>query len=146
MKPFSLTTVLKYRQQLEDTAATRLVIAQRKLDEALSQYKELEAEQSHLITALKAGQIDGMRIEDLVRYEDRLFWLEGQVKKAFQKLTLAKDKVKKERENVLRRSREKKVLEQLKEKQDKNWKQYLDKKEMAQLDEIAVLSHERKEP
>ena len=48
-----------------------------------------------------------------------------------------------ERENTIKRSKERKVMEKLKEKQNATWQQYLNKKEAALLDEIAVIFHER---
>lgn len=144
MKPFSLSAVLKYRKQLEETAATRLAQAQKSKHLILSQFISIEKEYNTLVSDLAKNQSTGMDVDSLVRYEDRLFWLKDQIAKAAIQLEQADKKVQIERLNVLKRSREKKILEQLKKKQDKSWKNYLDKKETAQLDEIAVLSHERK--
>ncbi len=44
---------------------------------------------------------------------------------------------------LIRRTKEKKVLEKLKQTQNAQWQRYLSKKEAAMLDEIAILRHNR---
>jgi flagellar FliJ protein len=44
---------------------------------------------------------------------------------------------------LIKRSKERKVMEKLKTRQNQAWRAHLDKKEAAMLDEIAVIFHER---
>ena len=46
-----------------------------------------------------------------------------------------------EKTNLLKRSREYQVMERLKVEQNASWSQYLDKKEAAMLDEVAIMRH-----
>ncbi len=145
MKPFSLSAVLRYRKQLEDMAATRLAEAQAQEQLIFNQLKSLQREHNNLVSDLAKYQSAGMGVVSLVRYEDRIFWLKNQIKEISKKLKEETEKVLHERLNVLSKSRNKQILEQLKEKQNRAWRKHLEKKETAQLDEIAVLSHERKQ-
>jgi flagellar export protein FliJ len=51
--------------------------------------------------------------------------------------------VESKRSNLITKSRDHKVLQALKEKQNKTWTKYLEKKESNMLDEIAILHHTR---
>jgi flagellar FliJ protein len=141
MKPFSLSAVLKYRKQLENSAATKLAQAQLEMRCKQDEADELERRYSTFLTGLAAAQAGGMTIEDLLQYENHLTWLEEQKKKLAGELISATQKVLQKRRIVVDRSRDKKILEKLKMKQNSEWRRYLEKKEATQLDEIAVLSH-----
>ncbi|MBM9602973.1 flagellar export protein FliJ [Desulfopila inferna] len=143
MKPFSLTAVLQYRRQLEDSAATRLVHAQLELQAKQQEYDELVDRYTKLLARLDQLQDGGITVEDLLQYENHLSWLKGQQKKVADELHSATVKVSQKRRLVVDRRRDKKILEKLKDKQNREWRQYLEKKEAAQLDEIAVLAHDR---
>ncbi len=145
MKPFALTAVLKHRKLLEDMAATKLAKSQIKKQQIVDQLHTVKLEYNGLVSDLNTYQSSGIGVEDLVIYEDRIFWLKQYLVEISEKLEAAVAQVNRDRMNVLKKSRDKKVLEQLKEKQDKAWQKYLDKKETVQLDEIAVLSHERRQ-
>ena len=51
----------------------------------------------------------------------------------------------KEHQTLLERSKGRQILESLKEKQNRSWKEHLDKSEVSTLDEIAIVRHD-KEP
>lgn len=143
MKPFSLTAVLQYRRQLEDAAATRLVHAQLELQEKQKEYDEVVDRYTKLLARLDQLQDGGITVGDLLQYENHLSWLKGQQKKVADELHSATVKVRQKRRLVVDRRRDKKILEKLKDKQNREWRKYLEKKEAAQLDEIAVLAHDR---
>ncbi len=143
MKPFSLTAVLQYRRQLEDAAATRLVQAQLELQEKQKEYDEVVDRYTKLLARLDQLQDSGITVEDLLQYENHLSWLQGQQKKIAAQLHSATVKVRQKRHLVVDRRRDKKILEKLQDKQNREWRQHLEKKEAAQLDEIAVLAHDR---
>lgn len=144
MKPFTLTAVLRYRQQLEDAAVTKMTQAQRHLENQERLFHTAQKEYQELLSALQLSQKGGMAIEEFLRYESRLNWLKQKQQKLAGEVDSAEKKVEQRRRIVVAKSRDKKVLEQLKARQNSAWQRYLDKKETAQLDEIAVLAHERK--
>lgn len=145
MKPFTLTAVLRYRQQLEDGAVTKMTQAQRRLDNQKNLFNTAQREYQELLNALQHSQKDGIAIDELLRYESRISWLKQKKQHLAGEVDNAEKQVEQRRRIVVAKSRDKKVLEQLKARQNAAWQRYLDKKETAQLDEIAVLAHERKD-
>ena len=144
MKPFTLTPVLRYRQQLEETAALRLAKAQREMQQKREQSEQLEAQYSRLLSKLEEDQSAGISVDNLLRYENHIDWLKQRKDELAAQLKAARENVRKKRDIAIGRSRDRQVLEKLKEKQNRAWNLYIEKKEAAQLDEIAVLSHEPK--
>lgn len=145
MKPFALDTVLRYRQQLEDSAVTKLIEAQKAMELKKANLHQADIEYQDTLRNYGKLQRLGIGIDDLLRYETRLEWLQRKKKKLSDELHSAQLKVERRRQIVVAKSRDKKVLDQLKEKQNTAWKKYQDKKETAQLDEMAILGHERKQ-
>lgn len=140
-KPFSLDTVLRYRKRLEDVAKNRFFEA--KTIHAIIQEKLVsETEKLHaLITQSEQLQVEGIEITKLMLYEEKISTAQKNVA-AIEKNIQEKAKIMaQEQDNLLRRSREYQVMERLKCEQNTSWRQHLDKKEAAMLDEVAVMRH-----
>ena len=144
MKPFSLHSVLQYRQRLENTAVTRLIDAQNQLKVKESELIKAKQEYSTVLKTYQKMQNQGITIEDLLRYEEHLLWFQDRIDNLTTKCDSARQNVEQKRKVVISRSRDKKVLEQLQLRQDSAYQKYLAKKETSLLDEMAVLAHERK--
>jgi len=143
MKPFSLDTVLKYRVQLEKIAKNRLYEAEKKRAEVFLELQQKKAIFKTLIKDLARLQSQGMDVAEMIRYEERIDLIKNELGLLQSNLAEKEKTVLHERENTLQKSKERKVMEKLKERQNIAWKQYLNKKEAAMLDEIAVIFHER---
>jgi len=143
MKPFSLESVLSYRIQLEKIAKNRLLEAERKRTEIYLFLQEKQTQFESLIHELASRQSAGMEVAEMIRYEQRIDVVKEELISLTQTLAERDAEVVRERENTLKKSKERKVMEKLKEKQNAAWQQYLNKKESAILDEIAVIFHER---
>jgi flagellar FliJ protein len=143
MKPFSLDSVLNYRVQLEKIAKNRLFEAEKKRAEALVRLQKEETIFRTLISDLAERQSQGMDVDEMIRYEERITLVKSEVNTLRTTLAEREKAVLRERENTIHKSKERKVMEKLKERQNDAWQQYLDKKEAALLDEIAVIFHER---
>jgi flagellar protein FliJ len=143
MKPFSLDSVLKYRVQLEKIAKNRLYEAEKKRAAVYLQLQQKEDIFRTLIADLAKLQSQGMEVVEMIRYEERIALIKNQVNNLRTTLAEKDKKVLRERENTLIKSKDRKVMEKLKERQNIAWQQYLNKKEAAMLDEIAVIFHER---
>ncbi len=142
MKPFSLQTVLNHRKRLEDIAQHRFLEAKKthsiiitKLDEASHALKLFITESAQL-------QQEGIGITELIRHEERIAAQKQNIQAIKKNLAEKKQLVEKEQQNLLLRSKERQILERLKETQNKAWQAYLNKKEAAMLDEIATTRHE----
>lgn len=141
MKPFTLETVLDHRKRLEDIAQNRLYEA-KKIQEAVA--NKLHAEQSHLqelIADTEERQKEGIEITTLIQYEFKISLVQEDIKKISNNLKEKEKIVKQEHENLVHRSKERQVMERLKEEQNSAWRNYLNKREAAMLDEIAIMRH-----
>jgi flagellar protein FliJ len=142
MKPFTLDNVLAYRRRLEDIAHHRFLEAQkvhRQVEEKLAEENSLLAE---LAGRSEYLQSEGMEITELIRYEERILQVKANTKAIAKTLAEKAEMVLHERQNLINRANERQIMERLKEQQNKAWAAFLDKKETAMLDEIALLRHD----
>lgn len=141
MKPFAFNTVLAYRKRLEDIAQQRLAEARKVLDAVQRKLLAEKNNLNHLIKTTDLLQTEGVNITELVRYEDQILRVKANIKAIEKNLAEKAERVQQEQRNLLRRAKDRQVMEKLKDQQDSAWKAYLDKKEMAMLDEIAIIRH-----
>ncbi len=83
----------------------------------------------------------GIDIGRLVLNEQKLISLANNIQGIENNLAEKEKRVEQEQQNLLKCSQEHQVLERLREAQDKNYQNYLNKKEAAMLDEIAIIKH-----
>lgn len=141
MKPFSLQTVLDYRKRLEDIGQHRLVEA-KNIEEIIR--KKLHDEVNALALFIResdALQAKGIEITELIRYEERITAQKHNIQAIKKNLTEKSALVQKEQQHLVHCSKERQIMERLKETQNIAWKGYLNKKEAAMLDEIATTRH-----
>lgn len=143
MKPFSMHAVLGYRRRTEDTARQQLYQAlevEARLQEALL---HTEAEMAELIEGLRRDREQGTTVDRLLLYEYRLDLVKQQIAARRTDLEKHQAQVAMKRQQLIKASKDRKIMEKLQEQQNAAHKNFLEKREMAQLDEIAVLSHGR---
>lgn len=143
MKPFALDTVLKHRKNLEEQAIYRLVKAREEENEALRQLQEDESILATLLETFTREQSQGIEVVRLTWFEQRIPLIDQQVAAARLLLQKKKEGVQRAQELLIRKSKERKIMETLQQKQDASWRQYLNQKETATLDEVAVIFHNR---
>lgn len=141
MKPFTLDTVLDFRKQSEDIAKNALIKAQQAEAVVIKQLREKEAESSSLISSLDAMMQQGMAVEDHILFEQRIAYVANQLTEIRSALDERKQLVERRKQILIAKSKERKIMEKLKEKKNAAYQKYLDKKEAAVLDEIAVLRY-----
>lgn len=143
MKPFSLNVVLDYRKRLEDQAKNKLFEA-RKEKEIIEEKIVLKKKAYQQILQTRDNiQQNGCQILDLITVEAKIDFTVKQIEELKIVLSNKEAYVQRAHQSLLKRSKEKKVLEKLKEKQNIEWRKYLNKKEAAMLDEIAILRHNK---
>lgn len=142
MKPFSLDTVLKFRKSQEDLAQRRLFEARTNRDLVQQKLLSEQSKLTDLVSLTERLQIDGINITELILHEQRILHLKTNLQAIEKKLTEKKDLFEKEMQNLVHRSKERQIMERLKTHQNAAWRQYLDKKEAAMLDEIAIMRHD----
>ena len=142
-KPFSLQSVLKFRKRKEDLAQDQFLRARLAVDQARNNLEAAKNEIHSLSTSLEEKQVTGILVDDLARCEERIQYKQSHIKQL--KDTLARKEIlaQKKRMHLLEKAQEHKSLTMLKDQQDATWKEFLDKKEAAMLDEIAILRHDR---
>jgi len=137
--------VLKYRRQLEDTARQELYRAlevEARLTEALLQVEE---ELTDLYGDQQRDQEQGTTVDRLLLFDHRIDLVKEQVALRRGELEKQQVQVANKRQQLVKASKGRKIMEKLQEQQDAAYARFLEKKELAMLDEIAVLSHERKQ-
>jgi len=142
MKPFGLEVVLEYRKRLEELAQQRFFQAQ-KIRNTIEQ-KLLEEQQllAQLIATVTDKQQEGINIMDLIFFEERITFVQNNIRNIETYLAEKTEIVLQEHKRLVAKSKERQIMEKLKQQQNSAWQKYLDKKEAAMLDEIAVIKHE----
>lgn len=143
MKPFSLQTVLSYRQRLEDIAVNTLAEAKQAEQQTKVRLAEQQKVYDSLVALIDRIQNEGVSINDLIHHEDHLTFVKVKIKELETELTERQNTVAKRQEELLQKSRDRQVMDKLKERQNSAYRQYLNKKEAAILDEIAIIYHNK---
>ncbi len=144
MQPFTMHAVLKYRRQLEEVALQALhqaLATEARLQEALLQ---AETELADLYADQQRDKEQGTTVDRLLLFEHRIEVVKRLVETRQSDLEKQQAQVASKRQQLVKASKGRKIMEKLQEQQNAAYAKYLEKKELGLLDEIAVLSHERK--
>lgn len=137
MKKFSLQTVLDYRKRLEDLAQYRFTEAKYVLQTVEQKLQDAKILLSQLVEETEKRQFEGIEITQLIRYEERISAQKLIISAINKNLTEKQQLVEQEKTKLLQRSKDRQIMERLQETQNRAWKEYINKKEAAMLDEIA---------
>ncbi len=139
---FKLEKVLDYRRQLEDEAVALLADAQAKFDISEQKKNDLESRlRRHQREGLKPdGTADDIWLWQ--KYKDGLDMDLSRAKVELSRLAL---KLQKCRQDAVERSKDRKLLEKLKEKQSTRHHHEENLKEQKESEELAALRHEIKD-
>lgn len=143
-KPFSLETVLTLRKRQENMAQDQFVQAKHSAERAATKFDAAKQNLQSLILHLEKEQKIGMIALELTRFEERIMYSKTELQLLSNTLEKKKKIVQNKRTILIQKAKEHKILTTLKEQQNKTWMEYLNKKEAAMLDEIAILHHDRK--
>jgi len=142
-KPFSLDVVLKIRKRKED-------LAQQKFAKALAELKQIDQmlntannKLQEMISLLESKQQHGILAVELDIYDKAIRSSRTEIESLGQRRREKQQICDNKRKHLVAKRRDHKMLETLKEHQNRTWKQYQDKKEANMLDEIAILHHNR---
>ncbi len=141
MPPFKLHTVLKHRQRLEDTARNRFIEAKEAAADVRKRYAEEQKRLTALIAERDQRQQQGIDITMLLRFEEMITRLTENIAAIKTNLEDREKLVGQMHANLLSRTGERRIMEQLRDEQNRAWKQELEKREAKMLDEIAVMRH-----
>ena len=143
-KPFSLGTVLSFRKRQENIAQEKFIQAKIAVKIATQELEIAKHDLNTLIKTLEEKQNKGILAMELARFEERIHYDRIQLQFLKNSLDDRQKTAQRRRKTLLEKAKDYKVLNTLKEQQNSAWKNYLEKKEAAMLDEIAILRHNRK--
>ena len=141
-KKFELEQVLKYRTEVERARKQEFAVAKQNLDHACERLSQEKAMLEGLSKEYsnRQGELDS--IEDIRMYSDffgrKRLEVKDQKEQVEQLGRVADD----QRDILLDASKDKKVLESLKDKKAKEFRMAMDKKEQEFMDEIAIQKKE----
>nr|WP_321468789.1 flagellar export protein FliJ [uncultured Desulfobulbus sp.] len=144
MKPFSMHAVLKFRHQLETSALQKLSQAMEVEQQLRDALETTENELNALYDALQRDKEQGTTVDRLIMFDQCIDLLKERCHQRKKALEKQQGQVAKRRQQLLKASKDRKIIEKLQEQQNAAYKKHLDKLEAGMLDEIAVLSHERR--
>ena len=78
-------------------------------------------------------------------FAHRISLVREQEQRRLKDVARQRQQVEQKRQVLVKASTDRRILEKLRDQQNANYRQYLDRKETAMLDEIAILSHERRQ-
>lgn len=141
-KKFELEQVLKYRTEIERARKQEFAVAKQNLDHACERLSQEEAMLEGLSKEFCNRQVELDSIEDIRMYSDffgrKRLEVKDQKEQVEQLGRVAND----QRDILLDASKDKKVLESLKDKKAKEFRMAMDKKEQEFMDEIAIQKKE----
>ena len=135
--------MLDYRRRLEDQAINKLSEA-RKEKEVIEEKIVLKKKTyQNVLNNRDDIQKNGCSILELITVEAKIDFTIKQIQELETVLSNKEAYVQRAHQSLLKRSKEKQILEKLRDKQNIAWRKYLNKKEAAMLDEIAILRYNK---
>lgn len=139
MKSFKLQVVLEHRQRLEDQARQALAEAIQYEQGTILKLSAETAQLAEICREYEERQIVGIQSHEFMLYENRIDHKRQVLIDLDRQLGLARELVLECRKKLGDASREKKLMEKLKEKKILEIKKEFHRKEMAQIDEVAIM-------
>jgi flagellar FliJ protein len=143
MKKFKLDPVLNYRQMLENVECQKLSEVQVEKQKLLDSIDEVRQKLEDYYSNLEKRRNEGIVIQELMLLESNVQHHIEIFEKLLKKLNETEKKVEEQQLVLKEASRNKKLLESLKEKFVEKQKNLIQHKEQTEIDEIAVLFHKR---
>lgn len=137
-KQFELEQVLKYRLEVERLRKQDLATAKQGFEHAHEQLEREEAQAQNLSQEFSHRQGELGCIEELRRYSDFFARKRVEIKSHREQVDHLGRVMNEHREILLNATRDKKVLESLKERKAYEFKLEMDQKEQAFMDEISI--------
>jgi flagellar FliJ protein len=137
-KKFELEQVLNYRREIEKVRKLDFVSAKQELEHANDLLNQQESQVDELSKEFCTRQTELNSIEEMRRYVDFFARQREDIKNQKERIDLLGNAVSDRRDDLLDATRDKKVLESLKEKKAREFRLEMEQKERAFLDEIAI--------
>jgi len=133
---FRMESILNVREKIEEQKKQEYSNALNELHREISIKEKLTEESNELIHLLRSKIHDSIALNEIIFYNNYGNFLKRKIIKQEENVKLAYEKAEKKRQELIEASRQKKMLEKLKEK---HWFNFLDdenKKEQRSIDEV----------
>ena len=137
-KKFELEQVLSYRSEVEKARKMEFVSAKLECEHANDVLKQHKSHVDELSKEFCSRQKELNNIEEMRRYADFFARKKEDIKNQSERINQLNGILNERRDVLIDATRDKKVLESLKEKKAREFKQEMAQKEQAFLDEIAI--------
>lgn len=137
-KRFELEQVLKYRMDVERMRRQEFATAKQELEHASDQLSREEVLVENLASEFCHRQGELESIDEMRRYADYFARKREEIKDRKERVEQLGHVLSERRETLLDATKDKKVLESLKDRKAKEFRQAMDRKEQSFMDEIAV--------
>ena len=117
MKPFNLETVLKHRKRLKDQARNSFQEAQNQRNKAHDDFVNKQKEYLNLIDTITKLQHKGVVVDEHIRYQNRIEFISAELSKRQETLRKKTEYLVRERNHLIKKNKEERVLKKLKETQ-----------------------------
>lgn len=142
VKQFELEQVLRYRLDVERLRKQEFATAKQGFENAYERLVREEQQASTVSNEFSERQCELDSIEEIRRYADYFARKRSEIKTQKKRVAQLGHVLNERREVLLDATKDKKVLESLKERKEFEFRQEMDKKEQAFMDEIAIQKKE----
>ena len=140
---FNLQVLLDYRKQIEEGLQIDLSRIQRELANARQALISLQQEKARYEEELSRKETREVNLNESILYRDYLKGMRKKIKEQRDRVATIKIEMDAKQEELLAATKQRKVLEKIKEKHEKEFLDELQKKERAFADEVGIRRYQR---
>jgi len=141
---FRLDNVLEFRKQVEDQYKRELASLKLLLLKEEKFLRDLEQKKAAMQETLKAQQCDTLNMDEILNYYNYLSVCRQKIVDQIAVINQCIELIETKRNELVNASKEKKIIEKLKDNQYQEFKQLLDRIETKMIDEIATSGYTHK--
>ena len=143
MYRFNLQVLLDYRKRIEEGFQIELSLIQRELENARQALLSSQQEKTHYEEELAEREAREVNLQESILYRDYLRGIRKKIQEQRDRVASIKIEFDKKQEELLAATKNRNVLEKVKEKHAKEFIQELEKKERAFVDEVGIRRYQR---
>ena len=143
MYRFNLQVLLDYRKRIEEGFQIELSLIQRELENARQALLSSQQEKTHYEEELAEREAREVNLQESILYRDYLRGIRKKIQEQRDRVASIKIEFDKKQEELLAAMKNRKVLEKVKEKHAKEFREELQKQERAFVDEVGIRRYQR---
>jgi len=140
---FNLQVLLDYRKRIEEGLQIELSLIQRELEHARQELLSSQQEKTHYEEELAEREAREVNLQESILYRDYLRGIRKKIQEQRDRVASIKIEFDKKQEELLAAMKNRKVLEKVKEKHAKEFREELQKQERAFVDEVGIRRYQR---